>query len=198
MSVAEASWESIRRLTAKVLVRDGARLFRRGFISVFHGWIREHRIPEHVLIDVHDYTHLHHGPGVMLVAHEGHFRSDEGGGRLGLLYARKRGLAGGFEDRLRMTLRPLLQAATLLEAQGVEGTGVEFMGEEIILSFDDRLVAGADDGIAAGARVASTLSSWGAGPVRTEALTQPAAPLAFRIFTPEVSTIAAWLKIVGS
>jgi hypothetical protein len=42
-----------------------------------------------LLIDVHDYSHVHHGPGILLVAHEANLSIDEAEGRRGLVYIRK-------------------------------------------------------------------------------------------------------------
>jgi hypothetical protein len=59
------------------------------FIPVFHGWIQRQALPGHMLLDVHDYSHVHHGPGILLVAHEANLSVDEAEGRRGLVYIRK-------------------------------------------------------------------------------------------------------------
>ncbi len=59
------------------------------FIPVFHGWIQRQALPGHLLIDVHDYSHVFHGPGILLVAHEANLSIDEAEGRRGLVYVRK-------------------------------------------------------------------------------------------------------------
>jgi hypothetical protein len=59
------------------------------FIPVFHGWIQRQALPGHLLIDVHDYSHVHHGPGILLVSHEANLSIDEAEGRRGLVYIRK-------------------------------------------------------------------------------------------------------------
>jgi hypothetical protein len=61
----------------------------RDFIPVFHGWIQRQALPGHLLIDVHDYSHVHHGPGILLVSHEANLSIDEAEGRRGLVYIRK-------------------------------------------------------------------------------------------------------------
>ncbi|MCS7047943.1 MAG: hypothetical protein NZ483_01440, partial [Verrucomicrobiae bacterium] len=60
------------------------------FIPVFHGWIQRQALPGHLLIDVHDYSHVYQGPGILLVAHEANISIDQSEGRPGLLYLRKR------------------------------------------------------------------------------------------------------------
>jgi hypothetical protein len=59
------------------------------FIPIFHGWIQGQTLPGHLLIDVHDYSHVHHGPGILLVSHEANLSIDEAEGRRGLVYIRK-------------------------------------------------------------------------------------------------------------
>ena len=59
------------------------------FIPVFHGWIQRQALPGHMLLDVHDYSHVHHGPGILLVAHEANLSVDEAEGRRGLMYIRR-------------------------------------------------------------------------------------------------------------
>lgn len=59
------------------------------FIPVFHNWIQRQALPGHLLIDVHDYSHVHRGPGILLVAHEANVSVDEAEGRRGLVYVRK-------------------------------------------------------------------------------------------------------------
>jgi len=59
------------------------------FIPVLHSWIQQQTLPGHLLIDVHDYSHVHHGPGILLVAHEANLSIDEAEGRRGLVYIRK-------------------------------------------------------------------------------------------------------------
>ncbi len=59
------------------------------FIPVFHGWIQRQGLLGHLLIDVHDYSHVHHGPGILIVSHEANLSIDEAEGRRGLVYIRK-------------------------------------------------------------------------------------------------------------
>ena len=47
------------------------------FIPVFHDWIQTQQLAE-LLIDVADYRHVPHGPGVVLVAHDAHYAMDLG------------------------------------------------------------------------------------------------------------------------
>ncbi len=79
------------------------------FIPVFHGWIQRQALAGHLLIDVHDYSHVHHGPGILLVAHQANLSIDESEGRRGLVYIRKQ------PATLRESVDAAFAAAKLLE-----------------------------------------------------------------------------------
>ena len=79
------------------------------FVVVFHNWIKKKLLPE-LMIDVANYAHVPKGPGVALIGHGNDYFIDEGEGRLGLLYSRKRG-APDAEQRLADTFRRTLHAA---------------------------------------------------------------------------------------
>jgi hypothetical protein len=129
------------------LYRFGIKLFAagspsvqlKGFVPIFHSWIQRQSVAGHQLIDVHDYSHIHHGPGVLLVAHEGNFSTDMDGGRLGLAYFRKLPAAGG-GNVLRACLETVKSGATLLEAETSLG-GLKFLKDELLVVANDRLLA---------------------------------------------------------
>jgi hypothetical protein len=90
----------------------GIRLFLAGnarpvaeFIPIFHGWIQRKALAGHQLIDVHDYSHVAGGPGILLVAHEANINFDG----QSLTYTRKQ------PATLAETLAHARQAAKLLE-----------------------------------------------------------------------------------
>src|SRR5277367_4077357 len=83
-------------------------------VPVFHRWIQNNLLPDHLLIDVADYAHVPAGPGTVLVSSQANLYTDRGDNRLGLLYSRKLPLEGTFRDRLRTVLASALQAASLL------------------------------------------------------------------------------------
>ena len=129
-----------QNLTVKLYLADSVRLDHKALIPVFHRWIQEHRLDE-LMIDVADYTHVHQGPGVMLICHEAHYGLDEGGGRAGLLYSRKRGALGSLDDRFATALRKALSAARHLETEKDLAGKVAFRGDEIAIGIADRLLA---------------------------------------------------------
>jgi hypothetical protein len=122
------------------------------FVPVFHAWIREHALPDEVMIDVADYAHVVDGPGVLLVCHEGHYVIERKAGRWSLVYNRKRGGEGAsLEDRLRVPLRRLARAASLL-AEDATLPKIRFRTEELVLRIYDRLHAPNEDATLAAIR----------------------------------------------
>jgi len=107
------------------------------FIPVFQKWIQGQVIPQHMLIDVHNYSHIHHGAGILLVAHEGNFSIDMADGRTGLLYYRKQ--TGGD------VVKTALHACSLLENEPAFGGRVRFRKDEVEVIANDRLLAPNND-----------------------------------------------------
>jgi len=114
-------------------------------IPVFHAWIRRAPAPgigRELLIDVADYSHVHHGPGVLLVGHQAQYHYDQGGGRPGLLYSRRRDTesgANGGGDRLRRVFHRALEACRALEEDEALSGRLTFPGDELLLRVNDRL-----------------------------------------------------------
>lgn len=112
----------------------------RDFIPVFHGWIQRQALPGHLLIDVHDYSHVHHGPGILLVAHEANISLDQSEGRPGLLYMRK---------RMPVELPQVIDAARAAAKLLTEEQGVRFDSRGYQLICNDRLVNPREEDLAA-------------------------------------------------
>ena len=113
-------------------------------IPIFHSWIQD-QIFEELLIDVADYRHVHHGPGLMLIGHEADYSLDQTSGVLGLRYNRKVPLAGTNLERLTQATRATLVAAQRLEIDtGLNGK-LNFNGQDIQLLVNDRLLAPNDE-----------------------------------------------------
>ncbi|MEZ4442617.1 MAG: hypothetical protein R3B72_26220 [Polyangiaceae bacterium] len=123
--------------TAKVRVAR-CELAPRDFIPLFHRWIQRDALPG-VLVDVADYSHVHHGPGVMLVGHDAHWAMDERKGELGMFYKARRGTPRPAGEALREAVLQAAQAATLLEQDS--GGKVTFAGQSWQVGFEDRLAA---------------------------------------------------------
>jgi len=106
----------VHRLGIKVFIAEPVRLQVTDFIPIFHTWIQKQIVQDHLLVDVHNYSHIHHGPGILLVAHQGNFSIDMGDGRMGLLYNRKQPDSGTIHDRFVTILKFVLRGCCLLEA----------------------------------------------------------------------------------
>src|SRR5690348_666197 len=102
---------------------------------VFNSWIQGQRLEE-LLVDVADYLHVHHGPGIMLIGHEADYSLDHRAGRLGLLYNRKEQLNGTTLEKLAQAARAALTAAQILEQEN----GLKFSGSEVQVIVNDRLL----------------------------------------------------------
>ena len=131
---------NFQRLGVKLFVQEPSSLKIHDFVPVFHTWIQEQSVEDHLLIDVHDYSHVHRGPGILLVAHEGNFSMDLGEDRLGLFYYRKQPLDGSPGRRFQTILKTTLQACRLLE-DNRELAGIRFKSDELLIIGNDRLLA---------------------------------------------------------
>jgi hypothetical protein len=125
------------KLGIKIFVTNPNAVDIRDFIPVFHSWIQEQKIEGHLLIDVHDYSHVQNGPGILLVAHEGNFSLDQAEGRLGLVYYRKQPVAG---DSLKIAFEAARNAVRLLEGEPTLN-GIRFRANEFLVFSNDRLLA---------------------------------------------------------
>jgi len=105
------------------------------FAAIFNTWIQQQRLEE-LLVDVADYLHVHHGPGIMLIGHEADYSLDNRAGRLGLLYNRKEQMEGTTEEKLVQATRAALTVAQILEKEN----GLKFNGSEVQVIINDRLL----------------------------------------------------------
>jgi hypothetical protein len=142
------------RIGVKLPLVNPRSLDRKALIPVFHRWIQDGAI-DGLLLDVHDYTHVPDGPGVILIAHEGHVRVDEAADNPGLEFERKRQAVGGLLERLRDAWTRSVQAAVALEADTTIEPAARFRTSEVFFRFPDRLAVPVDE--PASSRVAETI-----------------------------------------
>jgi hypothetical protein len=109
-------------------------------IPVFHRWIQDGLLDD-LLFDVADYSHVHAGPGTLLVAHEGNYAYDESGNRRGIVYYAKRPFGENPEQRLAAVCRKALHACQLVEQEESLGGRIRFPGRELQVFANDRLLA---------------------------------------------------------
>jgi hypothetical protein len=130
----------LHRLGVKVTAEGAESLPLHDFIPLFHRWIQQRALDE-LLIDVADYSHVHHGPGVLLVAHEGNYSFDESGGRRGVVYYTKQPLPGKIDERLALVCRRALNACRLIEDDTAFRGKLKFNGADLEIFANDRLLA---------------------------------------------------------
>ncbi len=128
------------RLGVKLFCEEFAPVGLLEFIPILHRWIQQ-RMLDATLVDVADYSHVHAGPGIVLVAHEGNYAIDETDGRRGLIYYRKRPLPGGLAERLTNVCLGALSVCRRLEQEPELSGRLRFPGNEIQIFSNDRLLA---------------------------------------------------------
>lgn len=167
-------------------------------MPVFQRFIRESSFDE-LLIDVVDYKHVKDGPGVVMIGDANDYYLDEGEGRPGLLFSRKRHGAGP-EGRLREGFARALRACTLLEAAPeLQGTLV-FATDEVLIRLPDRLNAPNEDATFAdfSAELSPLLDKlYGAGAYSLERGAPAPEAFSLRVRTKSSPTLAALLTTLG-
>jgi hypothetical protein len=128
----------LQRLGIKFFAADPASINLEDFIPVFHGWIQRQALEGHLLIDVHDYSHIQNGPGILLVAHEGNFSIDGAGGRPGLYYYRKTPTNLSAVSHVATIVNSGFAACRLLEKEDAK---LKFRMDELLVIANDRLEA---------------------------------------------------------
>jgi hypothetical protein len=129
-----------QHVNVKLLVKDPEGIDLEPLIPVFHTWIQD-KVFEERLLDIADYRHVHHGPGVILIGLEGDYSVDNTDGRLGVRYNRKAGRNGGNHERLKQAAHAALNACQRLEAESSLGGKLRFNGQDVEVFINDRLLA---------------------------------------------------------
>ncbi|MGB5812429.1 MAG: hypothetical protein WBG86_17960 [Polyangiales bacterium] len=159
-------------------------------IPVFHAWIREKKVPDELLIDVADYAHVPQGPGVVLIGHQSDYYLDVADSRPGLLYSRKRGFEGSFQEGLEDAFRRALRACDMLEAESE--LGLSFGTGEVLFRVQDRLAAPNADATYDAYRgpLAEVTNAFFGGSASLERVGAPADPFSVRIETGASGSVA--------
>lgn len=128
----------LQKINVKFFVGDSNGAPLTAFIDIFNSWIQA---SDGDYYDLADYSHMHAGPGVLLIAHEANISMDNAGNRLGLLYNRKRSLQGSNREKLRLIFRSALENCRRIEEEpSLEGK-FKFRGNEALVLINDRLLA---------------------------------------------------------
>jgi hypothetical protein len=131
----------LHRFGIKLFAADASAIRVKDFVPIFHSWIQQQAVDGHLLIDVHDYSHIQDGPGILLVAHEGNFCTDMAEGKLGLAYFRKQPAGAGVESHLDAALKAVRQGAALLEKEPALEGRLRFRKDDLLVIANDRLLA---------------------------------------------------------
>jgi len=130
---------SFHRIAIKLPFERGVKINPSAIVPVFHRWIRE-RVPiEGMPIDVADYTHVHHGPAAILVAHEADYTIDLSDGVAGFTYTRKRPVEAELREDLIESLRRLLTAASALAEDPSPHGPVQYDTQSLRVAVLDKL-----------------------------------------------------------
>ena len=172
----------LQHLVVKLYATPSTAFAPQSLVPVFHRWIQQQALRA-LLIDVADYTHVMNGPGMMIIAHEGHFAWDLGEGRPGVQYANKRSATGTPAQRLGSALGQALDAAALLEAEASLQPRVSLDTSQWLVRVDDRLELSPDaEGFTRfRPHAQEAFESLYAGPVTVEHLPQQRAGLTLRV-----------------
>ena len=130
----------LQKIGMKFFAEDGSTVKLVEFIPIFHRWIQNKALDD-LLIDVADYSHVHAGPGILLVAHEGNYSVDETGNHRGFAYYNKHELTGELTERLIVVCRKVLKACQLLNKEKEMQGRIRISGNAMQIFANDRLIA---------------------------------------------------------
>ena len=168
----------LQRVSVSVPLRD-VDLDVGTVIPMFHEWIRRNAV-EGLLIDVARYGHVHHGPGIMLVGHDGDYSVDLAGGAPALRYTLKRSDTESAQAAISLAWKRL--SGAVAEASSV---GIATVAGDVTVRVFDRLRAPNTDATAAelSAQIEAVVADEaGLAAVRSERLsTDPREPFAVRV-----------------
>ena len=130
----------LQKFGVKLFLNTNKNYESKDFIPVFHSWIQNKAVEDHLLIDVADYSHIQDGPGVMLVAHEGNFSLDQESLQPGIMYMRKTKIKGDFIQRFNNVLTTTIETANRLCKNNII-KDVHFKNNSFRFIANDRLFA---------------------------------------------------------
>jgi len=140
-------------------------------IAVFHRWIREEVLPDHLLIDVADYRHVPEGPSIIIVGHQAQLGLDESAPGAGFLYTPRRDGLGDAASKVRDSLGWAARCAALLEKEaGYQGG---FSANDVFIAIRAR--ATTPDTVASSKELAGSIAELVAGLWGSDAVVTPSA-----------------------
>jgi rhodanese-related sulfurtransferase len=136
-----------KRIAVKFFADSAAEVELEPFIGLFHRFIQEQSVLG-LLVDVADYAHVPHGPGVILIGHDVDYAIDATGGRAGLLTTRKHydAESESLADVLRDTIAKAVVAVRAIEEDG--SAALKFDTSRVEVQILDRLAAQQEGAVA--------------------------------------------------
>ena len=128
----------LQKIAVKIFAYGGKDIPLPVFIEIFHSWIQASDGTYH---DVADYSHMHSGPGIVLLANDANVSIDESENRRGLLYSRKAPLSGTNREKIRAVLQAAFDNCRRLEREPAVGGKLTFGRSEVAVTINDRLLA---------------------------------------------------------
>jgi hypothetical protein len=132
----------LQKINIKFFIAEPSPVSLEPLIGIFNAWIQA---SDGDYYDLADYSHVPAGPGVVLVAHDANISIDNNDNRLGLLYNRKRPLAGDNDEKLAAAFTEALAYCRRIEEEPLLRGNIRFRGEEAIVTVNDRLSAPNND-----------------------------------------------------
>lgn len=127
----------LQRLNVKFFVEPPSAVRLSDFVEIFHGWIQA---TDGIYHDVADYSHMHGGPGIVLIANDANVSIDETENRRGLLFSQKSRLDGSNQEKLRSLFRSALENCRKLEEEPALRGKLRFAANKAVISLNDRLL----------------------------------------------------------
>lgn len=127
-----------KRLSVKLFISNPDVVEVESLVPVFQEWIQRDAIKDELLIDVVDYKHVHHGPGIILIGYEGDYGYDSSAGQVGLQYTYKQIKADSLADAVSVAIQRLITAAGVAENEAALN-GLKIDTSVIELKLLDRL-----------------------------------------------------------
>lgn len=188
----------LQKINVKFFVGYSNGVSLAAFINIFHSWIRA---SDGDYYDLADYSHMHAGPGILLIAHEANISIDNTGNRLGLLYNQKQPLQGSNREKLHSTFRSALDYCRRIEEEPSLQGKFKFRGDEALILINDRLHAPNTEGTFRVLKpdledLARTL--YGGTDFTLRRNTDPKQRFTVQIETPSAFEIEALLKNLGA
>jgi hypothetical protein len=132
----------LQKINIKFFIAEPSPVSLEPLIGIFNAWIQASNGDYY---DLADYSHVPAGPGLVLVAHDVNISIDNNDNRLGLLYNRKRPLAGDNDEKLAGAFTEALAYCRRIEEEPLLRGNIRFRGEEAIVTVNDRLSAPNND-----------------------------------------------------